>query len=397
MTKEEYLSIAGQKYDALRELHKHDNFYDYEKEFEKILKDLGRQVLEANLSELSNDRRKKKTLTKFGFVEISKKHEFCNGLNGFQISPLLQELMVYFGQSECYDKCPEILKKTLDIDIGHSQINRVTDTYGAELGKTISNTRTLSPVNSEEILYAQVDGSMILTRDSDWKEVKVGRIFKSSDCLDPNGKNSWIRHSQYIAHLGHCKEFTAQMDDILDDYGHLKKRLVFISDGAAWIKNWIEDTFSDAISILDYYHAVEHLSQFSNSYFKNKEQELVWLEDQKKLLLESQVNQVIENVKQLDSKEEIATKLVTYFETNKNRMDYKSYKQIGSGIIGSGAIESAHRTVIQKRMKLSGQRWSIEGAKNMLNIRVTDMNKKWENVISLVKKDFRKPSLKKTG
>jgi predicted transcriptional regulator len=60
MTKEEYLSIAGQKYDALRELHKHDNFYDYEKEFEKIIKDLGRQVLEANLSELSNDRRKKK-------------------------------------------------------------------------------------------------------------------------------------------------------------------------------------------------------------------------------------------------------------------------------------------------------------------------------------------------
>ncbi len=59
MTKEEYLSIAGAKYDALRELHKHDNFYDYEKEFEKVLKDLGRQVLEANLSELSNDRRKK--------------------------------------------------------------------------------------------------------------------------------------------------------------------------------------------------------------------------------------------------------------------------------------------------------------------------------------------------
>ncbi|MEO8764779.1 MAG: hypothetical protein ABI416_10850 [Ginsengibacter sp.] len=36
------------------------------------------------------------------------------------------------------------------------------------------------------------------------------------------------------------------------------------------------------------------------------------------------------------------------------------------GIIGSGAIESAHRTVIQKRMKLSGQRWSKCGAQNIL-------------------------------
>lgn len=60
MTKEEYLAIASEKYDALRELNKIDNFYDYEKEFEKILNDLGRKLLEQNLSELSVDRRKKK-------------------------------------------------------------------------------------------------------------------------------------------------------------------------------------------------------------------------------------------------------------------------------------------------------------------------------------------------
>jgi hypothetical protein len=66
MTKEEYLSIAAEKYDALHALNKHDNFYDYEKEFEKILKDLGRQVLEANLSELSKDRRKKKLSQSLG-------------------------------------------------------------------------------------------------------------------------------------------------------------------------------------------------------------------------------------------------------------------------------------------------------------------------------------------
>jgi hypothetical protein len=60
MTKEEYLSIAAEKYDALHALNKIDNFYDYEKEYEVIINDLCRQILEANLSELSNDRRKKK-------------------------------------------------------------------------------------------------------------------------------------------------------------------------------------------------------------------------------------------------------------------------------------------------------------------------------------------------
>ncbi len=70
-------------------------------------------------------------------------------------------------------------------------------------------------------------------------------------------------------------------------------------------------------------------------------------------------------------------------------MDYKYYQQIGCGIIGSGAIESAHRTVVQKRMKLSGQRWSKKGAQNMLNLRVTHMNGQWSKVIELTKTNFK--------
>ena len=60
MTREEYHQLADQRYDKLQNLNKIDNFYDYEKEFEQIWKDLGRAVLESNLSKLSADRRKKK-------------------------------------------------------------------------------------------------------------------------------------------------------------------------------------------------------------------------------------------------------------------------------------------------------------------------------------------------
>ena len=77
-------------------------------------------------------------------------------------------------------------------------------------------------------------------------------------------------------------------------------------------------------------------------------------------------------------------------------MDYKKYKQIGRGIIGSGAIESAHRTVVQNRMKQSGQRWSSTGEQNMLNLKVTYMNEKWSNIIDLFKTNFRHTNLKQT-
>ncbi len=62
MTREEYLSMAAKRYDELQALNKIDNFYDYESEFAKIMKELGKEVLEKNLSELPADRRKKKHL-----------------------------------------------------------------------------------------------------------------------------------------------------------------------------------------------------------------------------------------------------------------------------------------------------------------------------------------------
>ena len=67
-------------------------------------------------------------------------------------------------------------------------------------------------------------------------------------------------------------------------------------------------------------------------------------------------------------------------------MKYAYYKTIGKGLIGSGAMESAHKTVIQCRMKLSGQRWSMEGAQKMLQLRTIKMNQQWYEVINLIKK-----------
>ncbi len=61
-----------------------------------------------------------------------------------------------------------------------------------------------------------------------------------------------------------------------------------------------------------------------------------------------------------------------------------------AGLIGSGAIESAHRTVLQKRMKLSGQRWSKAGAQNMLHLRTCSMNEQWTKVIELAKINFKR-------
>jgi len=60
MTEDEYMTLARQKYQALQELKSKPTFYDYEKSFDEIWQELGRQVLEKTLSDVPNDRRKKK-------------------------------------------------------------------------------------------------------------------------------------------------------------------------------------------------------------------------------------------------------------------------------------------------------------------------------------------------
>ena len=62
MTREEFTSLALSKYDAIHSLNnKHkENFYDYEKEFVALWRELGGMILEKNISKVPKDRRKKK-------------------------------------------------------------------------------------------------------------------------------------------------------------------------------------------------------------------------------------------------------------------------------------------------------------------------------------------------
>ena len=327
--------------------------------------------------------------TTMGRISVSNANEFSRGNHGFQISALLQELMVYTGQLQCYAHCQEVIEKFLSVQVSATQVYRLTDLYGKELGETVDfTTRTQPPLQAQDMLYIEADASMVLTREQGWKEVKAGRLFKSSDCLHPEGKQGIITHSQYLTQMGSHKSFSEKMEALVEDYTTTQQQMVFITDGAPWLKNWIEDAFPQATSMLDFYHLLEHLYQFSEAFFADAEQGIRWVEQQKELLLESQAKEVIANVNGLTAsnrKQPVKAKLLGYLNANLSRMDYRHYQRIGCGIIGSGAIESAHRTVVQKRMKLSGQRWSKKGAQHLLNLRVIYMNQQWDKVIQLAK------------
>ena len=62
-----------------------------------------------------------------------------------------------------------------------------------------------------------------------------------------------------------------------------------------------------------------------------------------------------------------------YFRTNAERMQYPTYREQGLPI-GSGAVESAAKHLVQQRMKRAGMRWSELGARAILHLRCALLN-----------------------
>lgn len=325
---------------------------------------------------------KKSLSSTFGKIAISNDNALLNLATGHRVSPLLGERLVYIGQLDSYEKGSEIAANLLNLQVSDSKIYRLTDAIGQESAEWLEEEDLRDSLSEQAVVYAQMDGSMILTREQSWKEVKLGRVFGSGDLHEESESRNWLKASEYIAHLGDHKTFENAFSKILDPYSDKGENLVFINDGAKWQWNWIDAEYPQATQVLDFYHAMEHIGSFV-SLLKNGAEKTEYLTQLGQCLKDEGIEVCWQKIAQLDCRTKTQMlakqKLKTYIDNNRCRMNYPQYLK-RKLLIGSGAVESAHRTVIQKRMKLAGQRWSKKGAKNMLNLRVLNMSGHWDRV-----------------
>jgi hypothetical protein len=283
------------------------------------------------------------------------------------------------------------LKKLLGVNISAKQIQRVSEQYGSEIEKEqatyVKDNKEVPVVaikNKKEPVYMMFDGGMVFTRQG-WKEMKVGRIFGGSSCVQVQPNRSKILQSMYVCHFGGHTEFLEKWEAYTEPYKHK----VFIADGAPWIWNWVEDCYPDAVQILDFFHAVEKIGTYAAIQYSDAKERTQWLDQQKIRLLNNEADKIIEELKSTITKnidsDKARTDAIRYYENNLARMQYKTFLENGY-LIGSGAIESAHRNVIQQRLKLSGQRWSIKGAQEIANLRACNKSNLWKNLIDIIKK-----------
>jgi len=157
------------------------------------------------------------------------------------------------------------------------------------------------------------------------------------------------------------------------------QRVVAIADGAKWIWKIIEAVAPEAVQILDYAHAQSSLYEAAKLIY-SPGSSLVppWVTQQQDLLFAANVEQVIANIKAHLGRKAKLEEILTYFENNKQRMQYGTYQRQGL-LIGSGAIESAGKRIAQSRLKGGGRRWNIPQANRLLQLRRAFFDGSWKN------------------
>ena len=111
---------------------------------------------------------------------------------------------------------------------------------------------------------------------------------------------------------------------------------------------------------------------------------MVWIEQQKILLKNSQSDQVLVELKRYiepsttpDEQAHVRA-CYRYIENRPGQFYYK--EAIEKGLpIGSGEVESEHRYISQKRLKISGAWWKKPNAANMLSLRIQRANGHWHS------------------
>jgi hypothetical protein len=155
------------------------------------------------------------------------------------------------------------------------------------------------------------------------------------------------------------------------------QRVVVLADGAAWI--WLQARCQlacsgvEVVEILDFYHASQHLAQAAvAAYGAQSEVGRKWLDIHCHLLRHQGVAPVLAALAGLQARDDAGADVLRrvhgYVEMNAARMNYPAFRE-RLFPIGSGAIESTVKNLIQQRQTLAGMRWTGEGAHAVANLR----------------------------
>jgi hypothetical protein len=299
-------------------------------------------------------------------------------------SPLMSFLLSLFGGSEPYAQGERKIGEVCGFLVSATAVQKNTERTGMRLEHhPLKAIPAKKQSEGCELMIVEVDGTMSpqihqeegicgregLKQPTEYKECNVISIEKR---FLSGERDRWVgaqygERKFFEPYAGHCGIKMGQLS---------AKEVVFIADGAR--HNWeIQATnYPGSIGILDFYHVLEHLSEFCE-LFRNSQTGKQAYAKWRSMLYEGGILQVLVEMKHAcetkvtDRHEAIGH--VNYFQKNKNKMQYDQYREKGYPI-GSGLVEGNCKLVVNRRFKANGMRWKRADNEAVLEVRLAILN-----------------------
>jgi hypothetical protein len=305
---------------------------------------------------------------------------------------------VDFGADVPFDQVGQKLMEHYGIQVAKSAARLITYKHARVL-QQIENKAIKTPIdpgnNIPKVVVSATDACMIPI-------VTPPAVLETSDSQpltkQDRRKKKQLGYQEARLTLAHAQDsatlrFSATMGNV-EEVGKRIKHCVeligfgdethvhAVGDGAVWIADQVEEQFGcQATYLVDFYHLCEYLSAAAQKIAGNDK--AAWMERQKTLMKQGEVSQVLAALNPFLEEDDVPESdapvraCYRYMTNRPDQLDYKG--AIRDKLpIGSGEIESAHRYIIQKRLKLPGSWWLAENANVMLALRTARANNNWQ-------------------
>lgn len=324
------------------------------------------------------------------------------GLTKRRVTPAAEEAITLAGLLTSFGEAArQTLIKLTGIRVSESTVRRVTEDAGEELGQALAEKQTFGPVKTwdwqrdargQGCAYASIDHVSVPQQGprgakADGRMVAVAMVYNPQSKQEEKRPRA-TREVRYLAGLYQ-----------LDPLGLLLRRQaaqvgwdaapqqLALSDAGNGLEDFARKSFPLATSILDFYHASEHVTEMAKVLEPRDDQASarqlqVWCHK----LKHEGGTALLTEWEQLDvsgwspERQEIYRRQTQYFHNHQHRMDYPTFTRNGWQI-GSGPVESGCKRLVTLRLKGPGMRWKPRGTTTLCHLRALLLGEpgQWEN------------------
>jgi hypothetical protein len=320
-----------------------------------------------------------------GFFPLDEELELLPG----RLTPSGQEHLIRLSSWMPFERVAELMEDMQGISVSASTSRRNSEAAGAAYEEMqtkeveyLEKDLPEAPRGAEK-MQVSADGAMVPLLHGQWAEVRtlvIGEVQPAVQEIE-----EWVVHTRNLSYFSRktsSEEFERlALVEIQRRGVENAKEVAAVMDGSDWLQGFTDHHRSDAVRILDFPHAGEHIGQIGEFlYGEGTPQGQEWLKGQLHRLKHEGPDDLLIELHHLQAQYPDAQAIsgnLAYLKKREQQIQYPRFQAQGWPI-GSGIVESGNKLVVEVRLKGSGMHWAERHVNSMLALRNIECSGRWK-------------------